>query len=163
MNNEYIEALKTRRDELNEELKLLNGILDKYNLPSDSKTSSNSIGQSEMFTPVFSEDKSKTMSITIKNGIRKLVEHPFSLQIDDIETSFEKYGIEASKSGIHNALRSLRENGDVIAYKVNNSNQMVFYISPDGVDKSLQRFPVKLDYRPVHIKESDIESFDFLN
>lgn len=67
-----------------------------------------------------------------KHVIRELIQVPKSYHITDFESEFERKGFEFNKGLIHQVLNSLRESGELIAVRINKSNQKYYYLSPKG-------------------------------
>ena len=155
-----IENLKDRARSLREELDHIEGLLDLYGANGVAETETQS-----GFTPIIpnKEKKSQTLTSKTKNGIKKLVQHPLSYQKQDLKYNLQKMGVEVTDATLNTALRALRDEGDVKGYRINRSNQMVFYISKEGVDRDTEGFPVKEAYRPESVKAENVDEFEILD
>lgn len=160
---DYIKVLQDKKEELEEELALINKLIARSGVSVSSTRSSGQVS-TEDIVPIVVEDKSRSAVARVRNALKKLIEHEVSLQIDDIRHNLDRLGVEDyNKSTIHNALKYLKEKNEITAYKINNSNHLVFYMHPDGKSEETSDFPVKPEYRPKSISEADIETFEFIN
>lgn len=91
------------------------------------------------------EDISK--SERYRHIIRDMVKEEKSFHINDIEAEIERQGIDYNKAAVHQALQSLRDAGEVVAVKINKSNQKYYYLSPEGINGS--KYKVKDSYLPM--------------
>jgi hypothetical protein len=158
-NQDYIKVLTERKKELQEELDLVNRLLG--NVSNDVGNSDTSGGSSGENFPVIVSDKSRSAVARVKSAVKKLLEHDVSLQIEDIRANLDRMGVDYNKSAIHNAFKSMRESGDLVSYKINGSNHLVYYMNPEGRDDSIEDFPIKPEYRPENISADDVESLEF--
>lgn len=159
-NKDYIKVLIDRKKELEQELELVNRLIGRTNIDHPERLTDANNNEADSF-PLIVSDKGKSTIARIKSAIRKLLQHEVSLQIDDIRANLENMDVEFTRSAIHNAIRSMRENGELVSYKINRSNHHVYYVNPEGVDMSIDKFPVKPEYRPQGIRSEDVEEIDF--
>jgi len=154
--------LKSRAKELKEELTHIEGLLKVYGVNEDGEQQS----FEKDFYPERKPETKKTESLTskAKKGIRELMDYPLSYQKEDIKYNLKKMGIDnITKSTLHMALTSLRNEGEVVGYRINKSNQLVFYMSVNGKDHSNERYPIKEKYRPEDLSENEVDKFEFLD
>lgn len=159
---DIVTNLKSRAKELKEELTHIEGLLKVYGVDEEGEQKS----FEKSFYPERKPETKKSESLTskAKKGIRELIGYPLSYQKEDIKYNLKKMGIDdITKSTLHMALTSLRDDGEVIGYRLNKSNQLVFYMSVNGKDISNERYPIKEKYRPEDISENEIEKFEFLD
>jgi hypothetical protein len=160
--NDIVTKLKYRAKELKEELTHIEGLLKVYGINQE-------VGQQtfeKSFYPERKPETKKSESLTskAKKGIRELMEYPLSYQKEDIKYNLKKMGVaDITKSTLHMALTALRDDGEVVGYRLNKSNQLVFYMSVSGKDISNERYPINEKYRPEDISENEIEKFEFLD
>lgn len=72
-------------------------------------------------------------------------------------------GYDVTRSVIHQALKQLRNSEEILAFRLNKSNQSVYYMSPDGIDRMQEQYPVKTGYRPDDVDPTDVHSFEWLD
>lgn len=157
---DIVENLKSRAKELREELTHIDGLLKVYGL-NGTEGEQQSFGKE--FYPEIKPETKKTETLTskAKKGIKELMSYPLSYRKEDIRHNLQKMGIDGiTKSTLHMALTSLRDDGEVVGYRLNKSNLLVYYMSVDGKDLSNKKFQVKEEYRPKDLPE--IEKFEFL-
>jgi len=164
---DIVNNLRSRAKELKEELTHIEGLLKVYGVYGDGAYENDEHKSSQQeFYPELKPETKKSESITskAKKGIRELMSYPLSYQKEDIRYNLQKMGIDdITKSTLHMALTSLRDEDEVVGYRINKSNQHVFYMSVKGKDHSNERFPIKDKYRPKDIDENDVEKFEFLD
>lgn len=154
-----VQDLKERSKELREELEHIEGLLKLYGANGPSETM-----RRTKFTPEIPENKkSKTLTQKCKEGIRKLIDFALSYQKDHIKHNLKKMGIAVTDSTLHIALSQLRDEGEVVGYRINKANQNVFYMSKKGIDKTNANYPIKEEYRPDSINSEDVDLVEFLD
>ena len=91
------------------------------------------------------DDVSKTERY--KAVIRELIPQQRSFHINDFQKEFKDRNIEWNKGLIHQVLRTLRESEEVIAIKINDSNQKYYYASWNA--QSGGKYKIKDEYLPI--------------
>lgn len=69
-----------------------------------------------------------------KHVLRELVKEKKAYHITDIESEFTLRGFEFNKGLIHQVLNSLREDGIIIAVRINKSNQKYYYMNAEAME-----------------------------
>jgi hypothetical protein len=91
-----------------------------------------------------------------KQGLTHI--HDKAYRITELMHFLEMEGLEVNRSIVHNALKQLRINGEIVAFKLNGSNQQVYYMSKEGIGEG--EYPVKQSYRPI--QQQYVTEFEWL-
>jgi hypothetical protein len=133
---DFIKRLKQEKTVLESRLQYINKLLDTYGEPVD-----NGLSQTEATK-------------------RKLMEGlEGAYRINDLLEMLKIQGMDIGRSVVHQALKQLREAGDVLAFRLNGSNQQVYYMMSTG--RGSGSYPVKSEYQPVD--EQYVEKFEWLD
>lgn len=98
-------------------------------------------------TPIKTESPDISKSDKYKYIIRDLIKEHRAWHITDMEKEFHQRGADFNKGIVHQVLNNLRETGEVMAVKINGSNQKYFYMSPKAANGGSLK--VKEDYLPI--------------
>lgn len=98
----------------------------------------------------------RTKSEEYRHELKLLTRQRKAWHITDIEVEFKRKGLGFSKPMVHQALSNLRDSGDILAVRINGSNQKYFYMNPEARDGER----LHKDYLPISDKY--IESIEFM-
>lgn len=117
-------AIKERLTTIDKERDELIRLLDIYGIEANGHAPTN--GRSNGSTSEASK------SDRYRHMIRELIKEQRSWHIADMEKEFESQGLDFNKGLIHQCLNSLRESGEVMAIRINGSNQKYYYMNADA-------------------------------